>query len=457
MVQREVGRAARRRPRHAGLRRGQREGRVLGDGPDRRRRAGDGVRAPTEGRVGARRDHPPRPPPDVAPERAVRARRARRSASAARCCAGRSPASSTPSSSPPPASTATARPEELDLDDWVRLTRVVAGRCRRDRGLRAPAKLTLTLRDHGRPRRRLPPDRRRDGHARPRRRADDRSRRRRHRRSAARIAAACRPTASNLVARALRLVGRTAGVHVDKQIPHGGGLGGGSADAAAVLRWAGVDDLGDRRSARRRRPVLPRRRAGPRAGHRRDRRAAAVRAARRHARRAAAARQHAGRLPGVGRARRTDRATARTTSSRRRSPSSPRSPRWRDRIGELAGVDAGAGRQRRDLVRARASATTPSPPCGARARRSSSPGRRDGRGEPSGCGYLRRWWRVRRSIFLCFFLRIRLRRFLISEPIRSGHATGRSQRPARYGDPRRSTRDAASGVVQSVGHRILVQ
>ena len=32
--------------------------------------------------------------------------------------------------------------------------------------------------------------------------------------------------------------------------------------------------------------------------------------------------------------------------------------------------------------------------------------------------YLRRWWRVRRSIFLCFFFRMRLRRFLINEPIR---------------------------------------
>jgi 4-diphosphocytidyl-2-C-methyl-D-erythritol kinase len=48
---------------------------------------------------------------------------------------------------------------------------------------------------------------------------------------------------SNLVRRALRLVGRTADVRLDKQIPAGGGLGGGSADAAAVLRWAGVDDL----------------------------------------------------------------------------------------------------------------------------------------------------------------------------------------------------------------------
>ncbi len=48
---------------------------------------------------------------------------------------------------------------------------------------------------------------------------------------------------SNLVAKALRLVGRTAEVTIDKRIPHGGGLGGGSADAAAVLRWAGYDDL----------------------------------------------------------------------------------------------------------------------------------------------------------------------------------------------------------------------
>ncbi|MEN3273197.1 MAG: 4-diphosphocytidyl-2-C-methyl-D-erythritol kinase [Actinomycetota bacterium] len=47
----------------------------------------------------------------------------------------------------------------------------------------------------------------------------------------------------NLVHRALRAVGRTAHVTLTKRIPAGGGLGGGSADAAAVLRWAGCDDL----------------------------------------------------------------------------------------------------------------------------------------------------------------------------------------------------------------------
>lgn len=46
----------------------------------------------------------------------------------------------------------------------------------------------------------------------------------------------------NLVRRALRAVGRRAAVELVKRIPPGAGLGGGSADAAAVLRWAGVGE-----------------------------------------------------------------------------------------------------------------------------------------------------------------------------------------------------------------------
>lgn len=43
---------------------------------------------------------------------------------------------------------------------------------------------------------------------------------------------------SNLVMRALEFAGRTAHVEIRKRIPPAAGLGGGSADAAAVLRWA---------------------------------------------------------------------------------------------------------------------------------------------------------------------------------------------------------------------------
>lgn len=47
----------------------------------------------------------------------------------------------------------------------------------------------------------------------------------------------------DLVRRALGAVGRTAHVLVRKRIAAGAGLGGGSSDAAAVLRWAGSTDV----------------------------------------------------------------------------------------------------------------------------------------------------------------------------------------------------------------------
>ena len=47
----------------------------------------------------------------------------------------------------------------------------------------------------------------------------------------------------DLVTRALQVLGSERRVRVEKSIPAGAGLGGGSADAAAVLRAAGFTDL----------------------------------------------------------------------------------------------------------------------------------------------------------------------------------------------------------------------
>ena len=46
----------------------------------------------------------------------------------------------------------------------------------------------------------------------------------------------------NLVSQAMTLAGRKGSIRVEKLVASGAGLGGGSADAAAILHWAGVTD-----------------------------------------------------------------------------------------------------------------------------------------------------------------------------------------------------------------------
>ena len=200
------------------------------------------------------------------------------------------------------------------------------------------------------------------------------------------------------------------------------------------------------RGSGRRHPVLSGRRPGAGARHRRDRRATSVRAAVDPADHPTAAREHAGRLPGVGRTRSGDphRDTA-TTWRRRRSSSnrgwrvgattSPNRSGWHPRspaAGRRGSSRATSGHRTRVIARGRTRCTRRAAARRSCGRRRSMPyappapeldqelvqrGRRGDERRDERC-YLRRWWRVRRSIFLCFFFRMRLRRFLINEPIR---------------------------------------
>ena len=113
-----------------------------------------------------------------------------------------------------------------------------------------------------------------------------------------------------------------------------------------------------------------------------------------------------------------------TTWSRRRWSAYPELARTgATRFGGRDGAAAAPGRERLDVVRRgrvpgrRAAWCTTTPDGPWRERRRSE---EQCRGRPTGGDYLPRglrWWRVRLSSFLCFFFRMRLRRFLISEPM----------------------------------------
>ena len=124
-----------------------------------------------------------------------------------------------------------------------------------------------------------------------------------------------------------------------------------------------------------------------------------------------------GGVPGVGRAGRAGR------RPRQRSRGGgihvePGWREWRDRIAEATGQRPSS----RAAARRGSSRGITAMRRGARTRDGGGDAHRplvEGRSAENGLGYLRRWKRVRLSIFLCFFLRMRLRRFLINDPIRS--------------------------------------
>ena len=305
------------------------------------------------------------------PRRAVRAGAHRRSASAARCCAARSPASSTPEqfaaagiAPDGPGRGARRRRRGCRLDRGASSAHDRERRARRCR----PGQADAVAAHHRRPRptattcidaEMVTLDLADDADDRPRTATASRSTGPYRRRRAASTTRTSSPGRCALAGRTRRACTSTsgsrtaAGSAAARPTPPPCCAGPASTTSTCAARL-GADV-----------PFCLRRRPGPGARHRRGRRAAA---------RSSAASftlvipplhvSHAGRLPGLGRPRRPDRATAPNDLEPAALAVEPRLAAWRDRIGELTGRDAGARRQRRDVVRARASrARRPRQPC----------------------------------------------------------------------------------------------